>query len=214
MMYIVMLITCLMIPFSTTVYASIHDKPCDEQCCTPFGTVLGENNKVIAYSNCNNDTESDLWQSITLDNDAQEITTGMKWQCVEYARRWLVTNRHYTFASIDHAYQIWDLPEATQIATGKSAPWLKGANNQTSQKPQQGDLLIYDTSVGMHGHVAVIVAVDDNHVYIGEQNYFNQLWEGNDYARALPLIRAANGMYQIEDEGVIGWMHINEHRPT
>lgn len=201
----ILLMTCLNIPFFNGASAAVSST---EQCDAPFGTVIGENSNTIAYSNCNNDHESELWQSVTLDDDRTTIKTGMQWQCVEYARRWLITQMHYTFASIDHAYQIWDLSEATDVLTGEKTVWNKLPNNKSTHSPQKGDLLIYDRSQGMHGHVAVIVDVNEHSVFIGEQNYSNQLWEGSNYARELPLLHTQEGYYKIEDQGVIGWIHI------
>ncbi len=34
---------------------------------------------------------------------------GLKFQCVELARRYLVVNYNVTFQSVDYAYQIWDI---------------------------------------------------------------------------------------------------------
>ena len=47
----------------------------------PFGTVLGSNNNVEAYSNSNSDCITNF------DNYLSDIYTGMKYQCVEYSRR-------------------------------------------------------------------------------------------------------------------------------
>lgn len=186
---------------------SLHAKNTAQTCSSAFGTILGTNSNVIGYSNCNNDNESDLWNTVQISKN-KTIQTGMKWQCVEYARRWLITQKGYTFDSIDHAYQIWDLAAAKNIRTGTSAPWGKFANSKTKSLPQRGDLLIYDLTQGEHGHVSVIVDVHENHVFIAEQNYSNLPWEGEIYARKLELVKDAAGNYTLQDAGVIGWMRL------
>lgn len=182
------------------------DKMCLNKCTTSFGKKLGGLNEVSAYSNCSNDCESSLWHYVKL-NEGSLVKTGMKWQCVEYARRWLMTQRGYSFASIDHAYQIWNLKTATNLTTHKETPWLHYVNAVTEEKPQPHDLLIYNTTQGVHGHVSVIVAVAGDNVLIAEQNYANALWEHPTYARRIKLIKQ-KGHYQLADKGVIGWMRI------
>ena len=195
-------LACFIFSFSSEVYAALKEK----KCSSVFGTILGANSNTVGYSNCNNHYKSDLWNKIKIDNHF--IDTGIKWQCVEYARRWLITQKGYTFASIDHAYQIWDLWEATHVRTGAVAIWEKFPNTKTKSKPEKGDLLIYDRAQGEHGHVSVIVVVDKEEVFIAEQNYSNLLWDGKDYARKLHLSKDKEGLYTLQDLGVIGWMRI------
>lgn len=179
---------------------------CAKQCATTFGTLLGKSKGVAGYSNCHPDCESDEWNIITI--DGKSVKTGMKWQCVEYARRWLNQRSKYTFASIDHAYQIWDLQSATSLVSQQTKSWLKYANGTTKEQPQANDLLIYNTKQGIHGHVSVITEVKDGLVYIAEQNYANAPWEKPHYARSIPLIKDEKGNYSLKDLGVIGWMRI------
>lgn len=56
-----------------------------------FGQYIGQNALTPAYSNGHEDHVSDTPHYIHIGNTL--IKTGMKWQCVEYARRWLIENR-------------------------------------------------------------------------------------------------------------------------
>lgn len=174
---------------------------------TAFGKILGINHHVAGFSNSNNSYHSHLWHSIQINK--KPIKTGMKWQCVEYARRWLILEKAYTFASVNHAYQIWNLLEAKHVITHKTTPWEKFANGKTNTRPHKGDLLIFDTTQGEHGHVSVIVAVNHKYVFLAEQNDTNLPWEGKSYARKLKLIHDKNKVYSIQDSGIIGWMRIH-----
>lgn len=176
-------------------------------CCTSLGTPLGKNAHTIAYSNCHNDYDSAKYHQVVLKN-GDIVTSGLEWQCVEYARRWLINERGITFDSIDHAYQIWDLSNATNLMTNELVSWHKYLNANTPNKPKAGDLLIYDLTQGIHGHVSVIVKVAGNKVYIAEQNYTNLPWDAKEYARVLSLQKNSQGHYFINDLGIIGWMRI------
>lgn len=182
---------------------------CSIQCATPYGTLLGENRGVKGYSNCHPDCESDEWNIIKV--TGQSVKTGMKWQCVEYARRWLNMRLGYTFASIDHAYQIWNLETAKKLDSSDAVNWLKYPNNKTKELPKINDLLIYNTKQGVHGHVSVIVGVKKGFVLIAEQNYANAKWEKPNYARSIPLVKNKSGHYELKDLGVIGWMRLDNH---
>ena len=174
---------------------------------TPFGQKLGGQGLLAGYSNGSNDCVSDEWHEIKLAH-SKMLQTGMKWQCVEYARRWLNVQLSYTFGSIDHAYQIWNLKIATKIDDDNESDWLKFKNGQTKIKPKRHDLLIYDQKQGIHGHVSVVVDTQDDFVLIAEQNYSNEPWESINYARKVKLIKDKEGFYHIDDLGLMGWMRI------
>jgi hypothetical protein len=112
----------------------------------PFGTVLGHNSGVPAFSShYDSYVHADfatrylkhhapwlwgifmrlggwkLWQKHYLhngDHEGREHFYGAKWQCVEYARRWLIHAQGYTFPSVSMAYTIFDMPHAIRVADG------------------------------------------------------------------------------------------------
>jgi len=115
--------------------------------------------------------------------------TGLKWQCVEYARRWLITVKGATFEKVNNATDIWNLQTAT-LLDSKQVDFI---NAPITEIPQIGALLIYRKSVTFpNGHVSVVVKVHPNReVDVAEQNYSNK-WQG---------IRRVN----VKKENVIGW---------
>jgi hypothetical protein len=91
---------------------------CRIDCATPYGEVLGASTDgVEAYSNCQSDCinpERNTWK---------HTYTGIKWQCVEYARRWLLVNKGAVYADVDTAADIWnEIDHLTDVASNRILP--------------------------------------------------------------------------------------------
>lgn len=139
------------------------------------------------------------------------IFTGFKWQCVEYARRWLLLRKTCTFRSIGSAGDIWhELTYIERVTDGKQFP-LKAHANGSSQVPKKDSFLIYPRCRALpFGHIAIITEVGDNYIRIAEQNYRFHRWSGN-YARQIPMV-FKNGGYHLKDHyNISGWMEIIGH---
>ena len=171
---------------------------CRTDCATPYGRTLGIGaGEVPAYSNCNSGC-------VVLEPNRQEGTyTGIKWQCVEYARRWLLVNKGVVYGDVDYASDIWSgIDHFTRVADGTAIP-VKAYENGSASPPQVGDLLIYAKALFGTGHVAVVTRADDGRLEIAEQNFRNQAWPGH-YARQVELIEK-DGRYWLLDPYLIGW---------
>lgn len=90
--------------------------------------------------------------------------------------------------------------------TGQKLALIQHPNGD-STLPQEGDLLIWPRqgSDTPYGHVAAIVGVEqraeDISVFIGEQNFYNQMWEApTSYTRVIPGKRSGN-RYVLSDFG-------------
>ncbi|CAF1100256.1 unnamed protein product [Didymodactylos carnosus] len=138
------------------------------------------------------------------------IFTGFKWQCVEFARRWLLMRKSCIFRNIRSAADIWsDLISIERVTDGQHFP-LKAFRNGSPHKPKSDSLLIYPrhSSELPFGHVAIICEVGSEFVCIAEQNYRFHHWSNKNYARQLRLT-FKNDLYYIEDYYEIsGWMEI------
>lgn len=185
-----------------------REMTCTEDCNTVFGAFIGQSFLTKAYSNCNGNCTKHDDNFITLGHQNKKIFTGMKWQCVEYSRRWLIENQGVTFADVEYAYHIWDLKFGEMVDTHVHVPLLRFPNKTTKEAPQVGDLLIYSNALAITGHVAVIVSVDKDNITLAEQNYFNRKWEGKNYARRLLLDKDEQGHYRIFDDSLIGWVRL------
>eukprot|EP00658_Telonema_sp_P-2_P012196 TRINITY_DN14647_c0_g1_i2.p1 TRINITY_DN14647_c0_g1~~TRINITY_DN14647_c0_g1_i2.p1 ORF type:complete len:253 (+),score=63.06 TRINITY_DN14647_c0_g1_i2:99-857(+) len=208
----------------------------DRKCpSADFGRKVGQAFNVSAFSNCNDDVTSNEPFSINANvinpqNASQtvaEVYTGMRWQCVEYARRFLVLVQEYgfgyTFESVDGAADIWELTTVQSIwnSSNKTA-FLRFPNGNSTgdfatSDPLLGDILIYPRQPGgfPFGHIGIIAYINTTHIGIAEQNWFNAPWPtenydpvtGNHYARVLerPTARSIKDVSNIE---INGWMRV------
>ena len=123
-----------------------------------FGTIVVTFDGVPAYSNRKNDTKK---------SGVKYFNTGIKWQCVEYARRYLQTTRGITFANVKGAFEI---PRA-KFST------LDGASVKKTNDLKVGSLVIWPKKYknnAPYGHVAVVSKIKPNGIYVAEQNYDNK----------------------------------------
>jgi hypothetical protein len=175
---------------------------CQTDCKSPYGKMLGKSPRGIeAYSNCQSGCvifEPNKWNG---------TYTGIKWQCVEYARRWLLVNTGAVYGDVDVAADIWDkIDHLTYVKTKKPIP-LETHLNGSTQAPEIGDLLIYAKAFNGTGHVAVVTGIDISNglVEVSEQNFQNNSWAA-DYARIITLIKNGEN-YWLLDGYLLGWKH-------
>lgn len=166
-----------------------------------FGDILGSNSGVIAYANkgAKNFKPSS--------NEIYGQYTGFKYQCVEYARRWLIQVKSLTFKNVLWATEVWDVSYLRDIQTHERIP-LSQHLNGSHIPPCPGNLLIYKRQDKLlWGHIAIITEVSSSkdYVRIAEQNEFDHFWDGN-FSRELKLANTEKG-FVIEDKyPVLGWM--------
>ena len=119
---------------------------------------IGTFNGVPAYSNRKNRTKK---------SRDSYLNTGIKWQCVEYARRYLQTTRGITFSNVKGAFEI---PRA-KFTT------LDGDSVKKTNDLKVGSLVIWPKKYknnAPYGHVAVVSKIKPNGIYVAEQNYDNK----------------------------------------
>lgn len=136
------------------------------------------------------------------------VYTGYQWQCVEYARRWLLIRKGCIFNDISSACDMWTgLPYIERVTDGRQFR-LRPVPNGSSEAPVKDALLIYPRSRRMpFGHVAVITDVVAGYAHIAEQNNLHTYWTA-DHARRVP-VRCENGLYYLDDtDKLFGWMVI------
>lgn len=165
-----------------------------------FGTELGENSGVVGYSN-----EGATFET-SKDNYYEGVYTGTRYQCVEYARRWLVATQNLTFVSVKCASDIWHLNSLENPYDEEKKP-LNRIQNGSKCKPNPGDILIYKRALNNPaGHVAIITEVDNSSIKIAEQNWDSEFWPG-DYSRVLKMVEINKEFFIVEDDYVIlGWL--------
>ncbi|WP_321389511.1 glutathionylspermidine synthase family protein [Emcibacter sp.] len=187
----------------------------------PFGALLGHGpgNVPIYSSDYKSVDKQAMPDRRSFKNYVNGVFMGMKWQCVELARRWLYMNRGYVFDDIAMAYDIFNLRHVTVVEDGRSLP-LYSFRNGAKRPPEPGALIIWNEGgdFPMTGHVAVVTEVTDTAVRIIEQNVEHVRWkEETSWSRELPLHRTDDGGYVVNctfSEGIIlGWV-IQTDDPT
>jgi hypothetical protein len=180
-----------------------------KDCITAYGKELGNNEGVVGYSNCRDDYYSDQ----TLINEHYKIPSGLKWQCVEYARRYYQEKFATTFHDVEGASDIWNLEFVWNLRENKTHYFNSCPNKISDRSPQIHDLVIYQKSNYLpYGHVAVVVDVDKDQqlVFIAEQNWTNDVWQHPNYSRVLNLKRDTSGEFELVDDSdfeIIGWKY-------
>lgn len=173
---------------------------CKVDCVTNYGEILGTSpDGQAAFSNCKSNCV------VFQPNFIDDRFTGIKWQCVEYARRWLLTNKGMVYGDVDIAADIWGkITYFTVIEDGSQVSTVNILNGAT-ETPQVGDLLVYGKDFLGTGHVAVVTEVGANHsfVKVAEQNFANAKWPGN-YARTIDIVEK-NGRFWLLDPYILGW---------
>ena len=122
--------------------------------------------------------------------------TGIRGQCVEFARRWFIAYHDILFENVEHAINIWDIPSVTRLSDEQVLSFLSIPNNGQSLPPV-GSLLIYrQTNEMPHGHVAVVVGVDTKKkiVSIDDRNR-------RGHSKTISIHK--NG--QLDDPTILGW---------
>ena len=139
------------------------------------------------------------------------IFMGFKWQCVEFARRWLLMRKSCIFPPIPCAADMWsELTYVERVTDGKRFP-LKCYPNGSHHEPKHDSLLIYPRNKDLpFGHVAIVCSVVPGFVRIAEQNYIYHSW-ADDFAREIPVV-VTDGNYLIkDDDDICGWIEIDDN---
>ena len=156
----------------------------------------------------------DNW--ITVDN--KKIYCGIKWQCVEYVRRYLILTYGISFENVKNAYDIFKKNIIFYKIKDESLVGIKKYINGLSKTmPKISNLIVWngDDNFLKYGHVAVIVNIIGKNLYICEQNFNERTTHqssNKNYSRCLMVDKNENGMYYIYDkkyDNILGWVNVN-----
>lgn len=181
---------------------------------TPFGTELGiAPGGVISYSSDYDSADDSLYPNRAAYRSYYDgIYMGYKWQCVEFARRWLYLNKGYIFNDVSMAYEIFNLRSVREITTSRLLP-LQAYKNGAQRHPEVGSLLIWEEGGEFvnTGHVAIITEVTSQYVRIVEQNMNFIPWpDGRNYSRQIKAKVGRDNDFWLEcsfsDATILGWM--------
>jgi glutathionylspermidine amidase/synthetase len=179
-----------------------------------FGAVLGTApGGVIAYSSdYESADEREYPNRRAYRSYLDGVYMGYKWQCVEFARRWMYQNRGQIFDDVAMAYEIFRLRAVREVQSGVELP-LHAFRNGSPRHPVPGCLLIWEEGGTFEhtGHVAVVTEVLADRLRVAEQNFDQQPWPvGQSYAREIPAKITEDGGYWLRcafgEAGILGWV--------
>ncbi|RNF11422.1 putative trypanothione synthetase [Trypanosoma conorhini] len=150
------------------------------------------------------------------------VYTGFRYQCVEYARRFLLLTTGCVFASCGRASEIFAMRTLTHVETGATFEFIAHPNGKSTRRPTPGDIIVYPYHAKLlpWGHVGVISYADEQKVGIAEQNHtFTSFTSpGPDYlagercvSRYVDLETTADGCWRLKERDkdildCLGWM--------
>ena len=179
-----------------------------------FGTSLGLAPGGVPVYSCDYDSADDeqLPDRHAYRSYYDGIYMGHKWQCVEFARRWLYINKGYIFNDIAMAFDIFELKSVRVIEDNSELP-LRSFRNGSKRHPEPGCMLIWDEGGEFvnTGHVAVVTEVSSNWVRLVEQNVSFVSWQPDqNYSREIKAVVTDTGEYWLEctygDATILGWV--------
>lgn len=151
---------------------------------------------------------------------------GFKYQCVEFARRWLISVYQITFPDVHMAYEIFELPCFHRVvpksaaagsdasdALGPSVPVLRCPNDVSAALPSTGAVIMWKSGgfFRFTGHVAIVTESSEDAparagapsstgwIRVAEQNVYDASWDGRDHSRELRAERLPSGGWRIHD---------------
>ena len=180
----------------------------------PFGTALGvAPGGVISYSSDYDTADQVEYPDRSSYRSYYDgIYMGYKWQCVEFARRWLYINKGYIFDDVAMAYEIFKLRSVRSTSSHKMLP-IHAFKNGSLRHPEAGCLLIWEEGGEFKntGHVAIVTEVLADGLHVVEQNADFSPWpEGQNYARKINGKIGKDGDFWLactfNDATILGWM--------
>ena len=110
----------------------------------PFGSLLGYAPGGIAIYSSDYHTadEKEYPDDAAFRSYLGREYMGYKWQCVEFARRYLYLNHGMVFTDVGMAYEIFSLRFLRQVVNDALLP-LQAFANGCKRKPEAGALLIW-----------------------------------------------------------------------
>jgi|688.fasta_scaffold905997_1 hypothetical protein len=172
-----------------------------------FGKPLGvTKQKVVSFSNHGKSKNKDQ------PNYYNNVYSGVKYQSVEFVRRWLITVYGITFESVDDATDIFKLKNFILVKYPSIKIVIEKCVNNGSKNIAFGNVIIWDSqgAFNVDGSCAIVVKVKNNIIYIADQNVSNKSWNDKCYSRKL-YVNENNVIEDREypDTKITGWLKYN-----
>jgi len=145
---------------STNLSAS-HINRCSAMTSFPYGRLIrnvsisGADIDIFSNGACNH-----ISAEVSVDNKGSYL--GLKYQCVEFVRRYIFTKHQINLADR------WRAKDAAEWYSNKQA---MGLENVEPENSQAGDIITF--TGGSYGHLAIISSVQKDGLMLCGQNFFN-----------------------------------------
>ena len=189
-----------------------------KEVCARFGTLLGmAPGEVPVYSSHYPSADnSEFPDRESYRSYLDDIFMGYKWQCVEFARRWMYLNQGLIFDDVAMAYDIFEL-RTVRMIRDNALKSIQSFRNGSARPPLPGCLLIWNEGGEFEdtGHVAIVTEVLPNCVRIAEQNMDHHLWpQGQNWSRELALCVDEQGGHWVNctyaEGSILGWVLVTD----
>jgi hypothetical protein len=171
--------------FELTEVSATRKRYLREQGMNAWGQEMGEFNNVKGYFNANHPGDDRLRN---YSKEDQPYDYGLKWQCVEYIRRYYKDALNHQFDSKGHAFSYFNDNLRDGAVNGERG--LTQYRNGGTHKPESGDLIVFWND-GV-GHVAIVAAVSDSGVTIAQQNV------GTAFKEFVPFTSTKDGKWLLD----------------
>jgi surface antigen len=170
--------------------------------------VIGKTKEgIISYYNDNDNDNKDKGSNYCKHNNT-DIYTGLKWECVEFVRRYLILTKGITFEDVGNALDILKIKYFYKINLNTPVKpfFIRNDNNI----PEIEDIIIISDKTTRTGHVAIVSDISDSKIHIIEQNYDNKEWGDKNYSRDFYVDKHNSIKIKSYDssETILGWVRI------
>src|SRR5205807_1641745 len=103
------------------------------------------------------------------------VYTGVKWQCVEFIRRYYWIVYHLNLGGHSKVSNAKTWYDNAAVVNLDRFPNCRSSSCKPNVIPQPGDILV--SKGGKYGHVAIVKSVSNGKVDIIQQNYFESIYD-------------------------------------
>ena len=154
----------MFVPAPGALAADTYDPPFGKTIIAAKDWLGGKGVDVMSNGSANVYCDPDKDPAKCKNFDAAGRYTGVRWQCVELAQRVWIENKWADASFGVDAAGIWAWAKSKKLTTTDN-----GKLSASGISP--GDLVVWTTNEGEHGHVAVVDTVSGSSVNIKEQNW-------------------------------------------
>nr|P90518.2 RecName: Full=Glutathionylspermidine synthase [Crithidia fasciculata]AAC48361.2 glutathionylspermidine synthetase [Crithidia fasciculata] len=137
---------------------------------------------------------------------------GVKWQCVEFVRRYLASRKAVWMTSLCTAEEVWREENLfVDVRDGRPVEVVRTPNKSTGPAPAVADIVVWGEGPETpFGHVAIVTEVCASCVRVAEQNQGFEKWpEDVPFSREIAMRTTESGEVELLDEDpLLGWVTV------